>query len=139
MFYDFTNAFVDPDFWFSAQKNLSVWLEGFDAKQVVFVRKCLFGKNCKYQLRFRPRIDGDDDVWVIESSEDHSHDELSKSRFHDLAVEHGVEKGLTAQKAIVQLRRDFHDLVFPEGFARTIENMQSHESKTGKTANRQNR
>ena len=136
MLYEFAKAFTDEDFAFSSPRTQVVWLDGFDAKETVFIRNCLHGKNCEHQLRFRPRIDGDAVVWVIESSKAHCHNEVSKSRFHDLAVKYGVEKGLTAEKAIIQLRRDFPDLVLPEGFDRTIENIRSNESTTGKTDGR---
>ena len=92
MLYKFAKSYVDPGFLFSAKKNQLVWLEGFDSKQSVFIRNWLFGKNCEYQLWVRPQIDGDNVVWFIESSKDHSHAELSKQRVHDLAVKYGLRK-----------------------------------------------
>ena len=138
MLFDFAKNYAHPEgFSLSAPKRQHVWLAGFDSQQAVFLRSCLFGVGCKYQLRFRPKKNDNDEIaWVIDSSGDHLHDTLSEHRLREIAFKYGVEKGMTAGKAIVQIQRDLPLVVLPPDFAKTIENIRSNESKTGKVDGR---
>ena len=108
-----------------------IWVERFDEKQHVFFRQCLHGDNCKVTLRFRPAFENDEVLWVIEQSGLHDHAQLSKRALHDLAVEYGVKRRLTADRAILEIHSDLPGTQLPETFKRTVDNVRlSHFSGT---------